>query len=66
MYGGSLVYLFGIPIALGSWWGLLVIVLMLPVLMWRLIDEEKLLAKNLPGYAAYRDKVKYRLVPLLW
>jgi protein-S-isoprenylcysteine O-methyltransferase Ste14 len=41
--------LLGIPIALGSWWGLLVIGAMIPALIWRLIDEEKFLARNLPG-----------------
>jgi protein-S-isoprenylcysteine O-methyltransferase Ste14 len=66
MYCGTLIYLLGMPVALGSWRGLLVIMLMLPALIWRLSDEETLLAKNLPGYAAYRDNVKYRLVPFVW
>jgi protein-S-isoprenylcysteine O-methyltransferase Ste14 len=66
MYAGSLVMLSGIPIALGSWWGMLVIVVILPVLVWRLIDEEKFLAANLPGYVEYRKKVRYRLIPFVW
>jgi len=66
MYAGGLVMLLGIPIALGSWWGLLVIVAMLPALVWRLLDEEKFLARNLPGYVAYQEKVRYRLMPLIW
>jgi protein-S-isoprenylcysteine O-methyltransferase Ste14 len=66
MYSGSLLYFFGIPIALGSWWGLLVGVLMMPVFVLRLFDEEKLLARNLPGYSEYMDRVKYRLVPFVW
>jgi protein-S-isoprenylcysteine O-methyltransferase Ste14 len=66
MYAGGLVMLLGMPIALGSWWGLLVIVAMLPALIWRLVDEEKFLARNLPGYVAYREKVRYRLIPLVW
>jgi protein-S-isoprenylcysteine O-methyltransferase Ste14 len=45
-----------IPIALGSWWGLLVIAAMMPALIWRLIDEEKFLAKKLPGYVEYQKK----------
>ena len=56
MYAGALVMLFGIPIALGSWWGLLVIVAMMPALIWRLIDEEQFLARNLPGYEEYQKK----------
>ena len=66
MYSGSLIYVLGMPLALGSWWGLFVIILMLPTGMWRLFDEEKFLAKNLSGYSEYRDKVKYRLVPFIW
>jgi protein-S-isoprenylcysteine O-methyltransferase Ste14 len=66
MYSGALVMLAGIPIALGSWWGLLVIVAIIPALIWRLFDEEKFLARNLPGYAEYQNRVRYRLIPLLW
>ena len=66
MYAGALVMFLGIPIALGSWWGLLVLVAMLLALLWRLLDEEKFLAKNLPGYVEYQKRVRYRLVPLVW
>ncbi len=66
MYAGALVMLSGIPLALGSWWGLLVLLLMMPALIWRLIDEEKFLASNLPGYAEYQHKVRFRLMPLVW
>lgn len=66
MYAGGLVMLLGIPIALGSWWGLPVMGAMLPALIWRLFDEEKFLARNLPGYAEYQKKVRHRLVPLVW
>ncbi len=65
MYAGGIVMLLGVPIALGSWWGLLVIVAMMPALIWRLIDEEKFLARNLPGYVEYQKKVPYRLIPLI-
>jgi len=66
MYAGALVMLFGMPIALGSWWGLLVTVAMVPALIWRLFEEEKFLARNLPGYVAYQTKVRYRLIPRGW
>jgi protein-S-isoprenylcysteine O-methyltransferase Ste14 len=66
MYVGSIVMLTGIPLALGSWWGLFIIILMMPALIWRLLDEERFLAKNLPGYVEYKNKVKYRLVPYVW
>jgi protein-S-isoprenylcysteine O-methyltransferase Ste14 len=66
MYAGGLVMLAGIPIALGSWWGLLALVATMPALVWRLLDEEKFLARNLPGYVEYQEKVRYRLIPHVW
>jgi protein-S-isoprenylcysteine O-methyltransferase Ste14 len=66
MYAGVLVMLFGVPLALGSWWGLLTFVPITFVIVWRLIDEEVFLAKNLPGYSEYRNKVKYRLMWFIW
>jgi protein-S-isoprenylcysteine O-methyltransferase Ste14 len=66
MYAGSLIMLFGVPLALGSWWGLLVVIPMLLVIIWRLLDEEKFLAKNLSGYPEYQKKVRYRLIPFAW
>src|SRR6185369_1731235 len=66
MYAGGFLMLLGMPIALGSWWGLLVIVVMMPALMWRLFEEEKFLARNLPGYVAYQRNVPYRMIPLVW
>jgi protein-S-isoprenylcysteine O-methyltransferase Ste14 len=66
MYTGVLVMIIGVPLALGSWWGLAILVLTTPVLMWRILDEEQLLKKDLPGYIEYAQKVRYRLVPYLW
>lgn len=66
MYVGGLVMLYGIPLALGSWWGTLVNVPMTVGIIWRLLDEERFLVKNLNGYAEYRQRVKYRLIPLMW
>jgi protein-S-isoprenylcysteine O-methyltransferase Ste14 len=66
MYLSGLVLLLGIPIALGSWWGILALVAILPALIWRLIDEEKFLARDLPGYVAYQQTVRYRLIPGVW
>ena len=66
MYAGGIVMLIGIPPALGSWWGLLVVALILPVLIWRLLHEEEFLKRNLPGYKDYTQKVCYRLVPGVW
>jgi len=66
MYVGVLVMLIGIPLARGSWWGLAILALTIPVLMVRILDEEKLLKNDLPGYRDYTQKVRYRLVPYLW
>jgi protein-S-isoprenylcysteine O-methyltransferase Ste14 len=66
MYAAALVMLLGIPISLGSWWGVLVVVALLPALIWRLLDEERFLSHNLPGYVAYQERVRYRLLPHIW
>lgn len=66
MYSGALILLLGVPLALGSYWGLLTIVPFTFVLALRLLDEEKFLLKNLAGYAEYKQKVKYRLAPFIW
>jgi len=65
-YAGAFLYLFGTPLALGSWWGVLVFAAMAPFLIWRLVDEERLLTAGLPGYADYRRRVRFRLIPGLY
>lgn len=66
MYATALVMLLGIPPALGSWWGVLIVVALVPMMIWRLQDEERFLAANLPGYRDYQGSVRYRLLPLIW
>jgi protein-S-isoprenylcysteine O-methyltransferase Ste14 len=66
MYASAFLYLVGTPLALGSYWGLVPIVAMLPLLIWRLLDEERFLAAQLPGYADYETRVRHRLVPFVW
>jgi len=66
MYAGALLLILGLPHALGSWYGLLGIFGFLPVLIWRLADEEHFLTGNLPGYAEYKGKVRWRLIPGLF
>lgn len=66
MYSGALLMWFGMALALGSLWALVVMVAALPILIWRIVDEEKLLAADLKGYTEYCDKVKYRLIPGLY
>jgi len=63
MYTGLLIMFMGTPPALGSYWGLLVSLTLVPCFAWRLIDEETFLTNKLPGYAEYREKVSARLIP---
>jgi protein-S-isoprenylcysteine O-methyltransferase Ste14 len=66
MYAGALILLAGLPLGLGSWWGLIPTAAMIPVLIWRLTREETFLAANLAGYGDYRGRVRYRLAPIVW
>jgi len=66
MYSSMLVMLLGMPLALGSWWGVVAFFVIAPALIWRIFDEERFLARELPGYLAYKEKVRYRLIPHLW
>ena len=66
MYAGAMIMLFGIPLALGSWWGMLVNVPLTAALVWRLLDEERFLAEHLSGYRDYMRKVRWRLVPFIF
>jgi protein-S-isoprenylcysteine O-methyltransferase Ste14 len=66
MYTGNVVMMVGIPLALGSYWGLVFVIPGLIILAWRIRDEEKLLAEELDGYREYTQKVRYRLVPCMW
>jgi len=66
MYVGNVIMMIGIPLALGSYWGLLFIIPGAGVLALRILDEEKLLMHELPGYREYAGRVRYRLVPYIW
>lgn len=66
MYLGALVMMVATPLALGSYWALLVAVSAIPLLGVRILDEEALLAEQLPGYRQYLRDVRYRLLPGVW
>lgn len=66
MYAAALAVLSGIPVALGSYVGLLIFVAISSTLIWRLLDEENYLAANLLGYRDYQHEVRYRLIPHVW
>ena len=66
MYAGGLLLFLGTPLLLGSWYGLLLVLIAMPGLAVRAVLEERVLLKELPGYAAYMAQVKYRLIPSVW
>jgi len=66
MYVGALIMMAGMPLALGSYWGLLAMIPGVLVFLARITDEEKALHQELDGYDEYTEKVRYRLVPGVW
>jgi len=66
MYVAAVVITVGMPLALGSWWGLLAVLGVIAALVVRILDEESLLRSDLAGYADYTQHVRYRLVPFVW
>lgn len=65
-YAGLLLWVVATPLALGSWWALLMIVPMMLILRWRIRYEERFLEEHLAGYVEYCRRVQYRLIPLVW
>lgn len=66
MYAVTLWLFLAIPLVLGSWWSFLCFLHYPIIIVVRLLNEEKLLEKELDGYAEYKNKVKYRLIPFIW
>ncbi|MBV8179332.1 MAG: isoprenylcysteine carboxylmethyltransferase family protein [Mycobacterium sp.] len=66
MYTGNVILMVGVPLALGSYWGLVLVIPGLIVLALRIRDEEDLLEHELSGYREYTQQVHYRLVPYVW
>ena len=66
MYAVTLWLFLSIPVVLGSWWSLLCFAPYIAVLVLRIQNEEKVLTRDLPGYAEYKTRVKYRLIPFVW
>lgn len=66
MYAGGALLLLATPLALGSLWGLPVAIAITLAIVIRLLDEERYLSVNLPGYDAYCREVRYRLIPMVW
>lgn len=66
MYLGIIAMYLLTPVALGSWWGLIPMAGIPLALVLRILNEEKVLCRDLPGYTDYCKKTKYRLIPLIW
>ena len=66
MYAVTILLFLMIPLILGSWYALIAFAFYPVIIVVRLKDEEALLTKELPGYAEYKQKVKYRIIPFIW
>ena len=66
MYSATLLLFLAMPLILGSWYALIIFAFYPAIIILRLKDEEDLLSRELKGYAEYKQKVKYRLLPFIW
>lgn len=66
MYVGVLIMVLGTPLALGSWWGIILVIATIPILVLPILDEERMLRDELEGYETYARDVRYRLLPGIW
>ena len=66
MYAATVWLFLSIPVVLGSWWALLCFSFYIPLIIVRIINEEKVLVRDLEGYKAYKTRVRYRLIPFIW
>ena len=66
MYAVTILLFLMIPLVLGSWYALIAFAFYPAIIIVRLNDEEDLLTRELPGYAEYTQKVKYRIIPFIW
>jgi protein-S-isoprenylcysteine O-methyltransferase Ste14 len=66
MYLGGVISILFTPLALGSYWAVPAFALIIPVIVLRLLNEEKILRQELAGYSEYAQHTRYRLVPLVW
>lgn len=66
MYAATVLLFLMMPLVLGSWYALIIFAFYPAIIVVRLKDEEALLTRQLPGYEAYKQKVKYRIIPFIW
>jgi len=66
MYFGAIIMYVATPIALGSYWALPPFLFIIPIFIYRILNEEEVLRRELPGYIEYCKKTRYRLLPYVW
>ena len=66
MYTSTLILFLSMPLILSSLWSFVIMLLYIPIIVKRIINEESVLSDELDGYAEYKQKVRYRLIPYLW
>ena len=66
MYTATIFLFLAIPLVLGSWISFVIMLLYPAAIVARIGNEEKVLEEGLQGYAEYKKKVKYRILPLIW
>lgn len=66
MYAATLILFLSMPVVLGSVWAFVIFLVYPPIITARIRSEEEFLEKELKGYAEYKNKVKYRLIPFVW
>ena len=66
MYVGVMIMIIPTPVALGSYWGLIPMAAIPLAIIFRILNEEKVLCSELPGYKDYCQKTRYRLIPFIW
>jgi len=66
MYSGAVLYFLGIALLLGSWWALGIAAVIIVLFAVRAVCEEETLKHELDGYAAYAERVRFRLIPWVW
>jgi protein-S-isoprenylcysteine O-methyltransferase Ste14 len=66
MYATAMIFLVGTTLLLGSWYGLVVALILAVAIAFRAVQEERTLRAELPGYDAYMTQVRYHLIPYIW
>jgi protein-S-isoprenylcysteine O-methyltransferase Ste14 len=66
MYMSTLVLFLSMPLVLGSVISFFIMLAYVPIIALRIRNEEQVLEKGLKGYAEYRQRVRWRVIPFVW